>query len=424
MMLSLSVLGIKANEAHVASDSLYKVPVGEQSLLMPLKPTYLKNVSEAANWGSNWFIEAKGGASAFFGSPIGCGDVFDRTMPVLQVGVGKWFTPAIGGRVEFQGLQFKNANLQKMHYQFIHADFLWNVTGNFLQDYRGISRWDVIPFVGVGMVRNLDWSGVCKCPGSISGSHPFAFSYGVQVRYHVYERLHILAEVSGMSTLKNFDAVNTSARFGDNMMNVSAGLSLTIGKQGWKRVIDARPYIQQNNYLIDELATLREKVKNCDSEKASLASKWDNKNNYSGLNSLRYRMSISGSDDDNDNESNNGHAVDNSSENQIAIGVPVYFYFKLNTNHLVDESQLSNLDEIAKLAKADNLTINISGAADSATGTEQINRELSKARAKYIAQELIKRGISKEQIKAVSRGGINEYTPVEANRNTCVIIIQ
>ena len=36
MMLSLSVLGIKANEAHVASDSLYKVPVGEQSLLMPL----------------------------------------------------------------------------------------------------------------------------------------------------------------------------------------------------------------------------------------------------------------------------------------------------------------------------------------------------------------------------------------------------
>lgn len=424
MMLSLSVLGIKANEAHVASDSLYKVPVGEQSLLMPLKPTYLKNVSEAANWGSNWFIEAKGGASAFLGSPIGCGDVFDRTMPVLQVGVGKWFTPAIGGRVEFQGLQFKNANLQKMHYQFIHADFLWNVTGNFLQDYRGISRWDVIPFVGVGMVRNSDWSGVCKCPGSISGSHPFAFSYGVQVRYHVYERLHILAEVSGMSTLKNFDAVNTSARFGDNMMNVSAGLSLAIGKQGWKRVIDARPYIQQNSYLIDELATLREKVKNCDSEKASLASKWDTKNNYSGLNSLRYRMSISGSDDDNDNESNNGHAVDNSSENQIAIGVPVYFYFKLNTNHLVDESQLSNLDEIAKLAKADNLTINISGAADSATGTEQINRELSKARAKYIAQELIKRGISKEQIKAVSRGGINEYTPVEANRNTCVIIIQ
>ena len=85
---------------------------------------------------------------------------------------------------------------------------------------------------------------------------------------------------------------------------------------------------------------------------------------------------------------------------------------------------MSNLDEIAKLAQAENLSISISGAADSATGTEKINRELSKARAKFIGQELIKRGISKDKIKAVSRGGINEYTPVEANRNTCVIIVQ
>lgn len=422
MTLSLSVMSMKASEAHV-SDSLYKqVPVDNIGLSMPLTPTYLENVSKTAGWDSNWFIEGKGGASAFFGSPIGCGDIFDRTMPVLQVGVGKWFSPSIGGRIEFQGLQFKNANLQKMNYQFIHADFMWNVTGNLNQDDRGISKWDVIPYVGVGMVRNSDWSGVCKCPGSISGSHPFAFSYGVQVRYHVYERLHILAEVSGMSTLKNFDAVNTSARFGDHMVNVSAGLSFTIGKQGWKKVIDARPYIKQNDYLMDELAIIREKVKNGETENVSLSAKWENKNNYSGLNSLRYRMSMEGSY--NDQENSDAQYSGDSTENKIAVGVPVYFYFKLNTNHLVDESQMSNLDEIAKIAKAEDLNISISGAADSATGTEKINRELSKARAKFIGQELIKRGVSKERIKAVSRGGINDYSPVEANRNTCVIIIQ
>ena len=425
MMLSLSVTGMKANEAKMSSDSLYKqVPVGNAGLSMPLRPTYLDNVSRSVGWGSNWFIEAKGGASAFLGSPIGCGDVFDRTMPVLQVGLGKWFTPSIGGRVEFQGLQFKNANLQKMHYQFIHADFLWNVTSNFMQDDKGISRWDVIPFVGVGMVRNSDWSGVCQCPGSISGSHPFAFSYGVQVRYHVYERMHLLAEVSGMTTLKNFDAVNTSARFGDHMINASLGLSVTIGKQGWKKVIDERPYMQQNDYLMDELSRLREKAKNCNKQDSSLSGKWENKNNYSGLNSLRYRLSINENDDDGEGQENDELTNGNNSENQIAIGVPVYFYFKLNTNHLVDESQMSNLDEIAKLAKAENLSISISGAADSATGTEQINRELSKARAKFIGQELIKRGISKDKLKAVSRGGINDYTPIEANRNTCVIIVQ
>ena len=423
MMLSLSVTGMKAKEAKIASDSLYKeVPVGDAKLSMPLEPTYLKNVTEVSSWGSNWFIEAKGGASAFMGSPIGCGDLFDRTMPVLQVGLGKWFTPSIGGRVEFQGLQFKNANLQKMGYQFIHADFLWNVTGTLNQDYRGISRWDVIPYVGVGMIRNSDWQGVCKCKGSISGSHPFAFSYGVQLRYHVYERLHLLAEVSGMTTLKNFDCVNTSARFGDHMLNLSAGLSFTIGRLGWKKVIDARPYIQQNNYLMDELTILRERTKNCGDSHYETSATTTNKNNYSGLNSLRCRMSLGNSEgEDNGEEGQDGLA---NAKDTIGIGVPVYFYFKINTNQLVDKAQLSNLDEIAKLAKRTDYTITVSGAADSATGTGEINRELSKARARYIAQELIKRGIEKEHIKAVSRGGIDDFTPTEANRNTCVIVVR
>ena len=422
MMLSLSVLGIKAEAIHVA-DRLYKeVPVGDASLLMPLKPTYLKSVSEAANWGNNWFLEVKGGASAFLGSPIGCGDVFDRTMPVLQVGLGKWFTPSIGGRVEFQGLQFKNANLQKMNYQFVHADFMYNVTGTFQQDDNGISRWDVIPFVGIGMIHNSDWYSNCNCPGAISGSHPFAFSYGVELRYHACDRLHLVAEVSGMSTLKNFDAVNTSAKFGDHMLNVSAGLSFTIGKIGWKKVIDARPYIQQNNYLIDELGTLRAALEECRNSSSSLSANSDSKNNYSGLNSLRYRMSLAESNGD--GADGRGQNMDESRTDSIAIGVPVYFYFKLNTNELVDKAQLSNLDEIAKIAKGTDLTIRITGAADSATGNDKINRELSKARAKYIAKELIKRGIEKSQMKAMSRGGIDDYTPNEANRNTCVIVLQ
>ena len=88
----------------------------------------------------------------------------------------------------------------------------------------------------------------------------------------------------------------------------------------------------------------------------------------------------------------------------------------------MDSSQLSNVDEIAAIAKRENLTINISGAADSATGTKAINNELSIKRAKYIAQEFVKRGVAKEQINAVSRGGINEFTPVEANRLTIVVL--
>ena len=54
----------------------------------------------AEDWGSNWFLSVKGGVSAFVGKPVGHGDLFDREKPLLNVSVGKWFTPYVGGRHE------------------------------------------------------------------------------------------------------------------------------------------------------------------------------------------------------------------------------------------------------------------------------------------------------------------------------------
>ena len=141
------------------------------------------------------------------------------------------------------------------------------------------------------------------------------------------------------------------------------------------------------------------------------------KNNYSGLYSLRYIMSLS--------DEHLGDTQDSlSQKSSVTAGVPIYFYFKLNSSKLVDKSQLANLDEIAKIAKEQNLTVHISGAADSATGTSGINRRLSTERAKYIAKQLLKRGISKENMKATCLGGISQFSPKEANRFCVVLITQ
>ena len=106
----------------------------------------------------------------------------------------------------------------------------------------------------------------------------------------------------------------------------------------------------------------------------------------------------------------------------IGVGVPVYFYFKLNSAKLVDKSQLANLDEIVKIAKERDLTVHISGAADSATGTINVNRHLSKERARYIGKLLIKKGIDKERLKAVSLGGISQFETKEANRFVLLVL--
>lgn len=352
-MMCLAAMTASAQTARQSSDSLYiQKSYSQEQMLMPVNPTYLKHVSEAANWGRNWFIEAKGGASAFLGTPIGCGDVFDRVTPLLQI--------------------------------------------------------------GVGMIHNSDWINNSTCQGSSSGSHPFAFTYGVEARYRISDRVHLVGEVRGMLTARNFDGIGTSTKFGDNILSVSAGLSFTIGKTGWKRVVDATPYIEQNLALQDYIAYMRDR--NAHLEKR-LAGNDDGKtvypkNSYSGLNSLRARLSM------------NGDSLSSSDRLKVSIGVPVYFFFKLNSDKLVDKSQLVNLDDIAKMAKQENLKIKISGAADSATGTQSGNQDLGKRRAKFIAKALIKRGVDKSQIKAYNLGGIDKYAANEANRFTTVVLLK
>ena len=240
-----------------------------------------------------------------------------------------------------------------------------------------------------------------------------------------------------MLTARNFDGIGTSAKFGDNMISVSAGLSFTIGKTGWKRVVDATPYIEQNLALQDYIAYMRDR--NAHPEKR-LAGNDDGKtvypkNSYSGLNSLRARLSMNGDSNQGAMGSGDGNmaghadgyhpdSLSSSDHLKVSLGVPVYFFFKLNTDKLVDKSQLVNLDDIAKMAKQENLKIKISGAADSATGTQSGNQDLGKRRAKFIAKALIKRGVDKSQIKAYNLGGIDKYVANEANRFTTVVLLK
>ena len=479
--LCLSAMTVKASDADTASDSIVKqVSVTSEYYLQTLKPTYLTNVSEAANWGNNWFIEVKGGASAFLGSPIGCGDVFDRLSPALQIGLGKWFTPAVGGRVAYQGMSFKNGEFKSMSYHIVHADFLYNLTSGINCNDLGLSRWDVIPYVGVGMIYNPDWYSTCAHPGGASGSHPFAFSYGLECRYRLTNRMQVVGELSGMTTAKNFDGIGASSKFGDNMLTLSAGLSFTLGKVGYRRIVDANPYIAQNDWLLlyaDRLAARNNRLSHQHKEDERMKAEYrkileieglldlykdrigDNgdekehslypRNDYSGLNSLRARLGNKGWDgnpetmpkamkkrmstvtDDDNNDSKDltslagspydGYlsAMMNGSE---YIGAPIYFFFRLGTDELTEVSQLLNIDEIARVAKEHRLKVRISGAADSATGNERINNSLSQKRADYIKALMVQRGIDESLINTSYEGGIDDYSPVQANRQTCVTL--
>lgn len=455
-MMALCLCGqmqVNAETMDDGTDDL--VPSGiNEDMLRQIEPTYLKEVAVPSAWSSNWFVGVSGGTSAFVGKPHGKGNLFDRMKPSLAIEAGKWFTPEIGGRLSFQGFQFKDASKNVRDYKMVHADFLWNVTNSFAKDHATTQRWGFIPYAGCGIIHNED-----------NGKSSFVINYGVIGQYHLTKRLAVNMELGGATTFRDYDGVGASNKFGDNLFTLSAGLTFNIGKVGWKKVVDATPYINQNKWLADytnDLLVRIQKLSKAHAEDANVIAEMRKileiegllkayadrltyyadsteyriypKNDYSGLNSLRARLahkdwngmgkpktsrSLEYSFSVSDSVSWNKYVAEMAGGTKC-IGSPVFFFFKIGTTQLVDVSQMANLDELARIAKAYHLKISVVGAADSVTGNDGINNSLSKSRADYITQQLVARGIDKSMIISKSKGGIDKYSPIAVNRHTAV----
>ena len=66
-MLAVSTMSVFAQHEDAQTDSIHEdLSQVDENLLTPLQPTFLNNSKEGFGWDKNWFIEAKGGCSAFF----------------------------------------------------------------------------------------------------------------------------------------------------------------------------------------------------------------------------------------------------------------------------------------------------------------------------------------------------------------------
>ena len=132
LFIAASLLVGKAAAQVPAEETGY---VNQEQDFQPLEPTYLDNVFSANVWDNNWFLSVKGGMSAFAGKPVGHGDFFDRTKPMLNISAGKWFTPYVGGRLAFQGFKLIDSDIQSRSFQNVHVDFLYNIASHFRSLY-------------------------------------------------------------------------------------------------------------------------------------------------------------------------------------------------------------------------------------------------------------------------------------------------
>lgn len=341
---------------------------------------------------SNWFVQGGVQWTAFYSSLEHGFDTSNnpfksfRSNPQASVAIGKWFTPGLGLRTKVSGIWGK-ANGDSFKYWNAQEQVLFNLS-NMLCGYNPKRVYNCIPFAGAGFARNMS-----------SDMYAAGMSIGLLNEFNINKRVAINLEL-GWNRLENDFYSEGHANNGprgwdshDNYLYAELGLTLNIGKTGWSKVPDVDAIKALSQSQIDAL-------------NAQLAdSKAENDRLKAMLNDKPKEVVIP------------------ESIKQF-ITTPVSVFFNCGKTDVANPKDLVNVEALAKFAKTNNAKIMVTGFADSATGTPQINQKLSVKRAEIVKGELIKMGVNADNISTQAHGGVETLSPISFNRRATVQITE
>ena len=341
---------------------------------------------------SNWFVQGGVQWTAFYSSLEHGFDTSNnplksfRSNPQASVAIGKWFTPGLGLRTKVSGIWGK-ANGDSFKYWNAQEQVLFNLSNMFC-GYNPKRVYNCIPFAGAGFARNMS-----------SDMYAMGMSIGLLNEFNINKRVAINLEL-GWNRLENDFYSEGHANNGprgwdshDNYLYAELGLTLNIGKTGWAKVPD-----------VDALKALSQSQ--IDALNAQLA---DSKSENERLKAML-------------NEKPKEVAMPESIKQFITT--PVSVFFNIGKTDVANPKDLVNVEALAKYAKTNNSKIMVTGFADSATGTPQINQKLSVKRAEIVKGELIKMGVNADNISTQAHGGVETLSPISFNRRATVQITE
>ena len=314
---------------------------------------------ETNRFGDNWFIGAGGGINVFLNEGY---DV--KIGPSLDAYFGKWFTPSVGMRAGYQGLNFNtvlNDNTTKFGYMYIHGDFLWNIS-NALGGYKETRFWNFVPYAHAGFFRAYGTD------GSDYANNELAMGVGLLHNLRLTDRLDIVIDMRAT-------AVNGRVHGSDGVAllpSVTAGLSVDLGWPNFVRtssIVGALEMANAEKTAILEAAMAALEVANASLEAENMNLVQKNSNLNKTVNELKM--------------------VEKKADDSYMQMQPITVYFGIGKT-VLDEFELQHLNFYAKniIDRAENnpkVEIVVMGSADSNTGTAKRNAYLSEARGKYIA---------------------------------------
>ena len=328
---------------------------------------------ETNQFGDNWFIGLGGGINLFLndGSDVKIG-------PSLDVNLGKWFTPSVGMRMGYQGLNFFSDNQPQMKYgyMYIHGDFLWNAS-NGIGGYKETRFWNLIPYLHAGFFRTYGL-------GDFEfDDNEFAAGAGLLHNLRLTDRLDLIIDMR--ATVVNGRVIGNEDPA--VMPTVTAGLAVDLGWPNFVRTSTILEAVEMAN--LEKTAILEGAIAALEVANASL------EDQNSQLNKTNKKL------DKEVTMLKNQPKMDPTAFFESMT--PAVVYFNIGQTKL-DEKEMQHLDFLAKnlIAKADKDTqilITVLGSADGNTGSLRRNQHLSEARGKYVFDILTtKYGISPDRL--------------------------
>ena len=349
---------------------------------------------ETNRFGDNWFIGVGGGINILWNEGLSADNL--KIAPSIDANFGKWFTPSIGMRAGYQGINAqvwsptasvlgpkmdtdKQMYLQKIGYMYVHGDFLWNIS-NALGGYKQTRFWDFVPYLHAGYFRSYGLDGTDFADNEIAGGA------GLLHNLRLAERLDLIVDMRAT-------VVNGRVR-GSNgvavLPTVTMGLAVDLGWPAFVRTSTVLAEVE--TVFVDQIAAL---------EAAALALEMAN------VSLQEENAALTAS---NGKLGKEVKALKAKAEKSVFSVTeffdemtPAVVYFNIGKT-VLDDKEMQHMDFIAKniLEKVDQQTkihITVAGTADGTTGTLKRNQYLSKARGEYIMNLLTQKyGIAKDRI--------------------------
>ena len=353
-------------------------------------PVQKYSVATNSFW-SNWFIQVGADYNAFYSNEEHGNGLSHspfkgyRATPGFSVALGKWFTPGMGLRTKFSGVWGRavyDTNKHTKHIWTLNEQALFNLS-NMIYGYNPNRVWNFIPFAGAGINRNC-------CDNNYSMN----LSAGILNTFRVSKHVGINLELGWNYAEEDYDGISAGSKGRiwegkDNKLYAEVGLTFNLGKASWDKTpdVDAIKALSQS-----QIDALNAQLNDANAENARLKSLLAQKKDEAPV------------------------AVKNYNNTPLSV------FFNLNKYTIASKKDLVNVQNLAEYAKDNNANLIVTGYADSATGKPAYNQTLSEKRAETVANELVKMGVSRDQITTEGKGGVKDLSPVSYNRRATVKI--